>query len=256
MSTAELSNNQLNRYSRHLLLPEIDLAGQARLSQAKAVIIGAGGLGSPVAMYLASSGVGHITIFDNDSVDLGNLQRQIAFKNKDIGQEKAQCLRNTLLELNPEIEVEAICHRADKNQLNQTANNTDILIDCCDNFDSRFAINQASLTNKTPLVSGAAIRFQGQVAVFDPRTKDAPCYQCLYNEDEPDQAQQTCHDRGVFAPLVGIIGSIQAAEALKVILNIGAPLTGQLLTIDALNMSPRRLKLSKDPSCPACGNNK
>ncbi len=256
MSTTELSNDQLSRYSRHLLLPEIDLAGQTRLSQAKAVIVGAGGLGSPVAMYLASSGVGRITIFDDDTVDLGNLQRQIAFNNKDIDKEKAQCLRNTLLALNPEIEVEAICHRADKDQLNQATNDADILIDCSDNFDSRFTINQASLDNKIPLVSGAAIRFQGQVAVFDPRSQDAPCYQCLYNEEESSQPQQTCHDRGVFAPLVGIIGSIQAAEVLKVILNIGEPLTGQLLTIDALNMNPRRLKLNKDPSCPACGNNR
>jgi len=256
MITAELSNDQLSRYSRHLLLPEIDLAGQARLSQAKAVIVGAGGLGSPVAMYLTSSGVGHITIFDDDSVDLGNLQRQIAFNNKDIGQAKAQCLRNNLLALNPEIEIEAICHRADKGKLSQTTNDADILIDCSDNFDSRFIINQTSLDNKIPLVSGAAIRFQGQVSVFDPRTKDAPCYQCLYNKEETDQPQQSCHDRGVFAPLVGIIGSLQAAEALKVVLNIGKPLTGQLLTIDALNMSPRRLKLNKDPSCPACGNNR
>ncbi len=256
MSTAELSNSQLNRYSRHLLLPEIDLAGQARLSQAKAVIIGAGGLGSPAAMYLASSGVGHITIFDDDRVDLGNLQRQIAFTLNDIENNKAQCLRNTLLALNPEIEIKAIHRRADKRQLRKIANNTDVLIDCCDNFDSRFIINQASLEHKIPLVSGAAIRFQGQVSIFDPRTKNAPCYQCLYNEKEPEQARQTCHDRGVFAPLVGIIGSIQAAEALKIILNIGKPLTGQLLTIDALNMTPRRLKLNKDPFCPACGDNK
>lgn len=256
MSAAGLSNDQLNRYSRHLLLPEIDLAGQARLSQAKAVIIGAGGLGSPVAMYLASSGVGHITIFDDDNVDLGNLQRQIAFNNNDLKKNKAQCLRNTLLALNPEIEVEAICRRADTDQIQKIAKDTDILIDCCDNFDSRFSINQASIDNKIPLVSGASIRFQGQVAVFDPRTNNASCYQCLYNEDDPDQDQQTCHDRGVFAPLVGIIGSIQAAEALKVILNIGKPLTSRLLTIDTLNMSLRQLKLSKDPACPTCGSNK
>lgn len=261
MSTTEprneqFSNDQLSRYSRHLLLPEIDLAGQIRLNQAKAVIIGAGGLGSPVAMYLASSGVGHITIFDDDNVDLGNLQRQIAFNNNDIGHPKAQRLRDSLLAINPEIQIEAICQRADKTRLNQTLSDTDVLIDCCDNFDSRFTINQASLDNNTPLVSGAAIRFQGQVAVFDPQQKDGPCYQCLYNEEESDQAQETCRDRGVFAPLVGIIGSIQAAEALKVILNIGKPLTGHLLTIDALDMTPRRLKLGKDPLCPACGKNK
>ncbi len=256
MSTAELSNDQLNRYSRHLLLPEIDLTGQTRLSQAKAVIVGAGGLGSPVAMYLASSGVGHITVFDDDTVDLGNLQRQIAFNNKDIDQKKAQCLRNTLLALNPEIEIEAICHRANKDLLSQTTNDADILIDCSDNFDSRYTANQVSLHNKIPLVSGAAIRFQGQVAAFDPHMKDAPCYQCLYNEEEPNQPQETCRDRGIFAPLVGIIGSIQAAEALKIILNMGKPLTGQLLTINALNMTPRLLKLNKDPSCPACNNNK
>ena len=255
MSPNELSNDQLNRYSRHLLLPEIDLAGQTRLNQAKAIIIGAGGLGSPVAMYLASSGLGHITIFDDDTVDLGNLQRQIAFNSNDIGNKKTHSLRNTLLALNPEIEVDAICDRADMKRLSQAANDTDILIDCSDNFDSRFTINQVSLNAKIPLVSGAAIRFKGQVAVFDPRQEDAPCYQCLYNEEASSQPQEACYDRGVFAPLVGIIGSIQAAEALKVILNIGKPLAGQLLTMNALNMTPRLLKLKKDPLCPACEKN-
>jgi molybdopterin/thiamine biosynthesis adenylyltransferase len=252
MSTTELSDEQLSRYSRHLLLPEIDLAGQIRLKQAKAVIVGAGGLGSPAAMYLASSGIGHLTIVDDDMIDLGNLQRQIAFRNSDINHPKAKRLREALLALNPDIHVEAVCKRADGELLSQLAANADILLDCCDNFASRFAINQASLETKTPLVSGAAIRFQGQVSVFDPRLENSPCYRCLYHQ-EADSPQETCSDRGIFAPLVGIIGSIQAAEAIKILLNIGQPLAGQLLTIDALSMTPRQIKLPKDSQCPACG---
>ncbi len=252
MSPVELSDEQLSRYSRHILLPEIDLAGQFRLKQARAIIIGAGGLGSPAAMYLASSGVGHITIIDDDMVDLGNLQRQIAFRNCDIDHPKAKRLGDALKALNPDILIDAIDKRADSTLLNQLAGKADILLDCCDNFASRFAINQASQETKIPLVSGAAIRFHGQVSVFNPRQVNSPCYRCLYRE-EADSIEETCRDRGIFAPLVGIIGSIQAAEAIKVLLEIGHSLTGQLLTFDALKMTPRLIKLHKDPQCPACG---
>jgi adenylyltransferase/sulfurtransferase len=251
MNELLLSDEQLNRYSRHLLLPEIDLAGQARLSSARVLVIGAGGLGSPAAMYLASSGVGKITIFDHDEVDLGNLQRQIAFRTSDIGAPKAERLRQTLLELNPEIEVEAFCQRAEGSILSQAVAAADVVIDACDNFDSRFAINQACFASATPLVSGAAIRLQGQVTVFDPRQQASPCYRCLYREDAT-LPQESCRDRGVFAPLVGIIGSIQAAEALKLLLGLGQPLTGRLLLLDALTMTPRLINLPRDPDCPVC----
>lgn len=252
MSEAELSNDQLNRYSRHLLLPEIDLEGQRRLSTSRALIVGAGGLGCPAAMYLTSSGVGKITIFDDDTIDLGNLQRQIAFKSSDIGKKKAGQLRNALLAINPDIQIEAVCERATDERLNQAAVDADILIDCSDNFSSRFAINNASIATNTPLISGAAIRFQGQVTVFDPRQADSPCYQCLYHENEMDAPLESCQDRGVFAPLVGIIGSIQAAEAIKLLLGVGTSLCGNLLTINSMHMLPRHIKLTKDPQCPAC----
>lgn len=251
MSPTEFSDNQLSRYSRHLLLPEIDLTGQSRLRQAGAVIIGAGGLGSPAALYLAGSGIGRITIIDDDKIDLGNLQRQIAFRSNDLDQPKAQRLRDALLALNPEIQVDTVNRRADSELLSQLAADTDILLDCSDNFETRFAINSASLLTKTPLISGAAIGFQGQVSAFDPRQPASPCYRCLYHE-QATPPQETCRDRGVFAPLVGIIGSIQAAETIKLLLGIGQPLVGRLLALDALSMAPRLSNLPKDPLCPAC----
>lgn len=251
MNNAELSDAQLSRYSRHILLPEFDLAGQIKLQQASALIIGAGGLGSPAALYLASSGIGQLSIIDDDDVDLGNLQRQISYKNNDIGNPKAARLRDNLLAINPEIEVTAINKRADKALIQEYATQSDVILDCSDNFTTRFDTNQASLTTKTPLISGAAIRFQGQISVFDPRHNEAPCYQCLYR-DIADSPGETCHDRGIFAPLVGIIGSMQAAEAIKLLIGIGQSLIGQLFTIDTLNMTPRLIKLPKDPHCPAC----
>ena len=248
----ELSNAQLNRYSRHLLLSEIDLEGQSRLTQAKVLIIGAGGLGSPTAMYLASSGVGKITVFDHDHVDLGNLQRQIAFRTCDIGTPKAARLCQAIKELNPDVKTEAFCQRAEGPALLSAVDNADIVIDACDNFETRFAISQACYVSSTPSISGAAIRFQGQVAVFDPRQPKSPCYHCLYHE-EGLLAQESCRERGVFAPLVGIIGSIQAAEALKLLLGVGQSLTARLLIIDALSMIPRSVSLPADPDCPNCG---
>lgn len=251
MSGAPLSTEQLSRYSRHLLLPEIDLEGQTRLASAKALIIGAGGLGSPAAMYLASSGVGQITLFDHDQVDLGNLQRQIAFRTQDIGSQKAERLRQTLRELNPEIAVIAHNQRAEGEPLAAAIAGADVVIDASDNFDTRFAINRFCNISGTPLISGAAIRLQGQVTVFDPRRKELPCYHCLYGEEQA-LPPNSCRDLGVFAPLVGIIGSIQAAEALKILLNLGHPLTGRLLLLDAATMTPRIVKLNKDPDCPIC----
>lgn len=252
--THELSDEQLSRYSRHILLPEIDLAGQAKLTNSHAVIIGAGGLGSPAAMYLASSGVGKITIFDHDEIDLGNLQRQIGYRTQDIGQSKATSLSKTLKELNPEIEITPYPEKFNVQNIEQVPA-CDVIIDACDNFDTRFAINRISLETNTPLVSGAAIQHQGQLSVFDPTKPDSPCYHCLYGEDQ-HEPQQTCRDLGVFAPLVGIIGSAQAAEALKILLKIGNPLVGRLFTIDALTMIPRVISLPKDPLCLACGQTK
>lgn len=246
-----LGSDQLDRYSRHLLLPEIDLDGQSLLAGARALIIGAGGLGSPAAMYLASSGVGKITLFDDDRVDLGNLQRQIAFRTSDIGALKADRLCDTLRALNPEIEAEAFCRRAEGEALTEAIAAADVVIDACDNFQTRFAINQSCFATGTPLVSGAAIRFQGQVTVFDPRQHDSPCYHCLYHE-AGELPQESCRERGVFAPLVGIVGSIQAAEALKLILGIGRPLTARLLLIDAFSMTPKVVALPSDPGCPHC----
>ncbi len=251
MSSAELSNQQLARYSRHLLLPEFDLEGQEQLNKSTITIIGAGGLGGPAALFLASSGVGHIHIYDDDHIDLGNLQRQIAFNNNDLGKNKASQLKHTLHKLNPEIEIHAHNRRTNSIDLTQAAEHSDLILDCCDNFDTRFAINRASQSTKTPLVSGAAIRFQGQASVFDPRQADNPCYHCLYNEEE-SQEQETCRDRGIFAPLVGIIGSIQAAEALKLLTGSGESLAGKLLSINALNMIPHISQLKKDPYCPVC----
>ncbi len=253
MNKQELSTEQLSRYSRHLLLPEIDLEGQARLRSASALLIGAGGLGSPAAMYLTSSGVGEITIFDHDNVDLGNLQRQIAYDVEDIGHPKAIQLKKRLQRINPDTQIKAIHQKADKHALLKAMHNVDVTIDACDNFDTRFIINEASLDTSTPLICGAATRFAGQVTVFDPRSGNSPCYRCLYSENE-DAHHETCRDRGVFAPLVGIIGSIQAAETIKILLHIGKPLTGKLLQLDAKTMIPRLTTLPKDPNCPACGN--
>ena len=250
MSHTGLTDEQLNRYSRHLLLPEIDLDGQQRLSQSKVVVVGAGGLGGPACLYLTSSGVGQITIFDHDHVDLGNLQRQITYSSNDVGKAKASQLKNALLSLNKEIEVIALNERAEGERLAQAINDADAVVDACDNFDTRFAINAACIASKKPLISGAAIQFQGQVSVFNPNKADSPCYRCLYrDENEP---HQTCRDLGVFAPLTGIIGSIQAAETLKVLLGLEQTLVGRLLLFDAKTMTPRTIKIPKDPDCPIC----
>ena len=251
MPDIDFSNEQLSRYSRHILLPEIDLEGQRRISQAKVAIIGAGGLGSPAAMYLAASGVGKLTIVDHDTVDLGNLQRQIAYKTSDIGHNKSRSTAAALTQLNPEIRIEAVTNYATPEILKELAGTHDILIDACDNFETRFAINSACHNQQTPLVSGAAIRFQGQVSVF-PFDAATPCYRCLYEADSTE-TQETCADRGIFAPLTGIVGSIQAAEALKLLTRAGTPLTSRLLTIDALTMSIRPIQVKKDPKCPVCG---
>jgi molybdopterin-synthase adenylyltransferase len=247
-----MNDNQLLRYSRQIMLPQCDIAGQQKLLAASVLIVGAGGLGSPAAMYLAAGGVGHITIYDNDEVDLSNLQRQIAHHTDDVGIDKVISTRNTLKQLNPDVEVTTVKQRLQGEQLDEEVKKADVVLDCSDNFGTRFAINQACVNFQKPLVSGAAIRFEGQVSVFTPGFNDSPCYNCLY-KDEGDE-NLNCATNGVIAPITGIVGSIQALEAMKIILNTGESLTGRLLLIDGLTMNIKTMRFKKNPGCPTCGN--
>jgi adenylyltransferase/sulfurtransferase len=250
-----MNDDQLLRYSRHILLPEIGVEGQQKLLAAHALVIGAGGLGSPVALYLASAGVGRLTLCDDDAVDLTNLQRQIVHHVDRIGVNKAESARRTLATINPDVRTTAIERRIGQADIEQLAADADVVIDATDNFATRHAINRACVKLGKPLVFGAAVRFDGQAAVFDMRRADAPCYHCLFPESGDDQDMR-CAVMGVFAPLVGIIGSIQAAEALKVLMGIGATLDGRLLIADALTMEWRTIRLRKDPDCPVCRDRK
>ena len=246
-----MNDEQLLRYSRHILLPEIGIEGQERLLAAHALVIGAGGLGSPAAMYLASAGIGRITLADGDSVDLTNLQRQILHTTAAVGRAKVYSGKDTLAQLNPDIELAAIPERLEGERLAQLISSADVVLDCCDNFATRHAVNRACVAHRKPLVSGAAVRFDGQVSVFDLRQREAPCYNCLFPEDT--EAEETrCAVMGVFAPLTGIIGTTQAAEALKVLAGIGETLNGRLLLLDGLAMEWRSVRLSKDPACKVC----
>ncbi|WP_411728240.1 HesA/MoeB/ThiF family protein [Methyloglobulus sp.] len=247
-----MNDNQLLRYSRQIMLPLCDIAGQQKISTARVLIVGAGGLGSPAAMYLAAGGVGHITIYDNDEVDLSNLQRQIAHHTDDVGIDKVISTRNTLNQLNPDVRVTAVKQRLMGEQLETEVKKADLVLDCSDNFATRFAINKACVSFQKPLVSGAAIRFEGQVTVFTPGKNDSPCYNCLYKNE--GEEMQNCATNGVIAPITGIVGSIQALEAMKLIINAGETLTGRLLLIDGLTMNIKTLRFKKNPSCPTCGN--
>ena len=246
-----MNDEQLLRYSRHILLPEVGIEGQEKLLGAHALVVGAGGLGSPAAMYLASGGVGHITLADGDSVDLTNLQRQILHTTASVGRAKAYSGKDTLTQLNPEIEIAAVSERLEGKRLADIIAGVDVVLDCCDNFATRHGVNRACVEHRKPLVSGAAVRFDGQVSVYDLRRKDAPCYNCLFPEDT--EAEETrCAVMGVFAPLTGIIGTVQAAEALKLLCGAGETLNGRLLLLDGLRMEWRSIKLSKDPACKVC----
>lgn len=247
-----MNDDQLLRYSRQIMLPQCDITGQQKLLAASVLIVGAGGLGSPAAMYLAAAGVGHITICDDDEVDLSNLQRQIAHHTADVGLDKVISTRNTLNQLNPDVQVTAIKQRLQGELLDAETRKADVILDCSDNFATRFAINKACATYCKPLVSGGAIRFEGQVSVFMPGTTDNPCYNCLY-KDEGEELQN-CATNGVIAPITGIVGSIQALEAMKLIIGTGQTLTGRLLLIDGLTMSFRTMRFKKNPHCPTCGN--
>jgi adenylyltransferase/sulfurtransferase len=246
-----MNDAQLLRYSRQIMLPQIDVAGQEKLLVSRVLIIGAGGLGSPAAMYLAAAGVGHLVIADHDMVELSNLQRQLLHHDSDIGRPKAASANDTLRAINPAVMVTPLAIRLQGPQLAGEVRQADVVLDCSDNFDTRFAVNAACVRHKTPLVSGAAIRMEGQVTVFDAGKADSPCYHCLYRDG--DDAEQTCAENGVLAPLVGIIGSLQALEALKVLLGLGDTLAGRLVVFDGLTHEWRTLKLQRDPECPTCG---
>ena len=259
-----MDDQQLLRYSRHILLPEIGIEGQQRLLDATALIIGLGGLGSPAALYLAASGVGKLILCDHDTVDFSNLQRQIIHRTASVGLSKVDSARAALHDVNPDVECIALPLRADEAQLRELVARADVVLDCSDNFATRYAVNRVCLELRKPLVSGAAIQFDGQVSVFDfrrPETSDQtvapeqtkmPCYNCLFPEDSA-AVELRCATTGVFAPLVGIIGSLQAAETLKLLMGVERGLSGKLLTVNALDMHIMRSKLSRDPACRACG---
>jgi molybdopterin-synthase adenylyltransferase len=247
----KMKDDQLLRYSRQIMLPQVDIVGQQAFLDSHVVIVGVGGLGSPAAMYLAAAGVGSLTLVDDDVVELSNLQRQLAHAEADIGKSKAESAAVTLREINSEVKVHVVNRRVGAAELIQLISCASVVLDATDNFDTRFAINRACLSAGIPLVSGAAIRLEGQVAVFDSRVGTSPCYECLYKAGEGGDL--TCADNGVLAPVVGIVGSMQALEALKLIGGFGEPLVGRLLLLDASNMQWREMKLPRDPDCAACG---
>lgn len=246
-----MNDEQLLRYSRQIMLPQMDIAGQQRLLQSHALIIGLGGLGSPVAMYLAAAGVGQLTLADFDNVDLSNLQRQIIHRHDDIGRAKVDSAADALRALNPEIRINTLKQKLTNEALTQAVDQADVVIDASDNFATRFAINQACVDTHTPLISGAAMRLEGQVSVF-PNTPDddSPCYRCLY--DDIPEAEARCSETGVLAPLVGIIGSIQATETIKLLSGLGTTLAGRVLTLDVGTLEFREIRLRRDPQCPVC----
>ncbi len=246
-----MNDEQLLRYNRQIMLPSFDIEGQQRLLASTALIVGLGGLGCPVAMYLASSGVGRLLLADFDEVDLSNLQRQIAHGTDDIGRAKVESARDTIAALNPEIKVECFKEKLDEEQLLQVAADVNLVVDASDNFSTRFAINRVCVALGKPLVSGAAIRSEGQVVVFDSRQSETPCYRCLYSDAVSDE-NLSCSESGVIAPLVGVIGSLQALAAVKLLSGFGDAAVGQLLVFDGLYQEFRTLRIPKDPACPVC----
>jgi len=247
----DLTDEQLLRYSRHILLPEFGIEGQQRLLASSALVVGAGGLGSPVCLYLAAGGVGNITVCDHDTVDLTNLQRQIMHYTDSVGTPKVESARQTLARINPEARVNAVQERIAGERLEALVRNADVIVDATDNFATRHAINRACVKFRKPLVSGAGVRFDGQIAVFDLRRDESPCYHCLF-PDEGELEEMRCAVMGVFAPLVGVVGSMQAAETLKLLTGVGETLAGRLLLFDALSMQIRTVKLNRDPTCKVC----
>ncbi len=247
-----MTDDQLLRYSRHVLLDEIGVEGQQRLLASHALVIGAGGLGSPVALYLGTAGVGRLTLVDHDTVDLTNLQRQIAHDESRLGQPKAESAAQTLRRINPDVAVRALARRADAALLDELVQDADVVLDCSDNFRTRQAVNAACVAHRVPLVSGAAIGFDGQISVYDSRDAAHPCYACLFPPDAAFE-EVACATMGVFAPLVGIIGSMQAAEALKLLAHTGSSLAGRLLMLDGRQMRWDEVRLPRQAGCPVCG---
>ena len=246
-----MTDDQLLRYSRHVLLDDIGIEGQQRLLAAHALVIGAGGLGSPVALYLGTAGVGRLTLVDHDTVDLTNLQRQIAHDRSRVGQPKAESAAHAVRAINPDVRLHALSRRADAALLDALVRDADVVLDCSDNFRTRHAVNAACVRHGKPLVSGAAIGFDGQVSVYDTRQADAPCYACLFPPQAAFEAM-ACATMGMFAPLVGIIGTVQAAEALKLIAGIGRSLAGRLQMLDARGMEWTEIRMPRQPHCPVC----
>lgn len=250
-----MDDRQLIRYSRHILLANIDLAGQTRLLAGRVLLIGAGGLGSPAALYLASAGVGQLTVCDGDVVDLTNLQRQIVHREATIGMNKAQSAQRTLAEINPDCRVVAVNHRVDASELLDLVGAVDVVVDGSDNFPTRQAVNRACVIHRKPLVSGAAIRYAGQLMVYDPRVAESPCYHCLFPQGEPDEGER-CATMGVFAPLTGVIGSLQAGEAIRLLLGEASPLATRLLLFDAQGMAWQSIAMQRNPVCPVCASHR
>lgn len=246
-----LSDQELLRYSRQILLQHVDIDGQLKLKQSRVLIVGLGGLGSPVALYLAAAGVGELHLADFDAVDLTNLQRQIIHDTHSVGMSKVDSALIRLKAINPEVSLHAHREALDADSLAHAVSNVDLVLDCSDNFATRGAVNAACVAAGRPLVSGAAIRLEGQLSVFDPRQPQSPCYHCLYGHGS--EAELTCSEAGVIGPLVGLVGSLQALEALKVLAGFGEPLVGRLLLIDALTTRFRELKVRRDPGCSVCG---
>lgn len=246
-----MNDQQLLRYSRHILLEEVGIDGQEKILASHALVIGAGGLGSPVSYYLASAGVGKITLVDNDTIDLTNLQRQILHTTDRVGQSKAESGKLTMSQINPEVEIVALQERAEEARLNELVKDASVVLDCTDNFATRHAINRACVAQKKPLVSGGAVMFDGQISVYDMRNENSPCYSCLFPEDQTFPDIQ-CSTMGVFAPMVGIIGASQAAEALKLLVGVGQSLQGRLLMLDVRTMDWSRITVERNPECPVC----
>jgi molybdopterin/thiamine biosynthesis adenylyltransferase len=247
-----MNDSELLRYSRHILLNELGVEGQERIMRGRALVIGVGGLGSPTALYLATAGIGHLTLVDHDTVDLTNLQRQIAHTENRVGLPKVESARQTLLAINSQLDVTVLNERADAQRLDILVADADVVLDCSDNFATRHALNAACVRHGVPLVSGAAIRFDGQLAVYDPANQDSPCYACVFPPDATFE-ETRCATLGVFAPLVGIVGSMQAAEALKLLSGAGEPAVGRLLMLDGRNMTWTDIRLPRNPLCPVCG---
>jgi len=246
-----MNDEELLRYSRQILLPELDVEGQEKLRAATALIVGLGGLGSPVVLYLAAAGVGRLILVDHDTVDLSNLQRQIAHQTSSVGSPKVESAADTARRLNPHCDIVTVREKLDATNAEAWVSQSDVIVDCSDNFAVRFLLNRVSVQCKVPLVSGAAIRMDGQLSVYDPRLDDSPCYRCLY--DETGEEDMRCVTNGVLAPIVGIVGTIQATETLKVLAGMGTTLVGRLLVLDGMRMQFREIRLKKNQQCPVCG---